>query len=274
MNRSGAAGRSPVVALVTAVAIADWAIALGWTIAGTRRELSAPLLALAWLALVALHLPWLRSTGRHVRAAAARGESRWEAAEAALSQRWSPTVARLLLREPRLLWSVVLLARGRFDGSPARHYPSHRDVLPIWVTLALLAVAELAVVPLLPLPAVVDTVLLAAGCWALLVVAGLIAALVVHPHLLTDDELRVRLGFWDEVRVPRSGVAAARVELRTAVRGLSVGKSTVTATSGSLTNVTLDVVPPMTVRGVSVTRVRLWADSPGRLVEDLRQAGY
>jgi hypothetical protein len=51
---------------------------------------------------------------------------------------------------------VLLLVRGRRDGAPAPLISAQRDALPAWLLLVGVAVVEVAVTPLLPLPDVLE----------------------------------------------------------------------------------------------------------------------
>lgn len=201
------ARRLPQIVLV--VAAVDWAIALSLLLTRTDTPVAAPLLILAATVMIMLQAPRVRRMVGVVRAD--RSRTRWAAVEAALGREWSPRMARLVLREPRLLWSVILLARGRRDGvPPAAGFGGYRDALPVWVVIGSVAVVEVAVTALLPLPAVVQRVLLVLGVWGAVLVLGLVAALVVHSHLVTNHLLVLRIGFWTEIAVPKDAVSRVR----------------------------------------------------------------
>jgi hypothetical protein len=249
--------------VVVAMAVVDWALAAGMTATGRRREVAVPLLVAAAGTLVAVRVPALNRLGRRVRLVRAGGASGWDAAESAIAAEWSPRAARLVLREPRLVWSLALLVRGRRDGAPAPVFTAFRDVLPVWLLLLGLAVAEVALTIPLPLPAAVHAVLLAAGVWGVVVVGCVVAAVVVHPHVVTVEVVRLRFGFWQEVRVPRGAVVAVRATRPApAPRGLHVDGDEATLSPGGAVNVVLELGVPVEVAGAAVTRVRAWADDP------------
>jgi hypothetical protein len=255
--------RHPVLRVVLVVALLDWAVALAMTVSGTNRQVAVPVLVTAACVALGLQLPWLRPLVHAVRSAPGRGVSRWAAAEAGLAQRWSPTVARLVLREPRLVWSVVLLLRGRRDGDQEATFSGHRDALPMWVVLGVLAALEVGVTPLLPLPDVLGAVLLVVGIWTIALVLGVTAALVVHPHVVEPDRIRARFGFWDEVAVPRDAVHAVRAAGETGgPRGLTVADGTARLSATGVTNVEVVFSRPLLVRGNAAYRLLLWADDP------------
>lgn len=246
-----------MVALLAAI---DWLLAVTMVVAGVRRELFAPLLMCAAAALVATQAPRAAQVTASVRAAAT-GE-RWAAVEAALSREWSPRAARLLLREPRLIWSMILLVSRRRDGAPDRTFGACRDALPTWITLGVVAAVELAITSLLPLPRWLDSVLLIVGIWGLVVVVGLIAALVVHPHVLAPAQLRLRFGFWQEVIVPRAAIRSSRVQLGSADRGVRAVDGVGSICAAGTVNVYVELASPIWIDGRQVRSLRLWVDDP------------
>jgi hypothetical protein len=240
--------------------VADWVIAAVMVATGTRRELAAPLLLVAGMTLLLLHRHVLADVIGSVQGARRSGVDPWAALETAVASRAGTRKARLLLREPRLAWSVLLLLRRRYDGAPASAFSAHRDALPTWLVLAVLALVELALTPLLPLPATLSALLLLLGGWGLVVAVGLIAALVVHPHLVTESALRVRVGFWDEVRVPVTHIRAVQLALQTNPRGYTISGSTASLTPTGVTNLALLIDPPIVLRSRTITRLQIWAD--------------
>lgn len=251
---------------VTAVAALDWLLAAFLLATATRRELALPLLLAALGTLAALSRATVVAVANAVHAARRTHSDVWAAVEDALAARIGHRAARVVLREPRLFWSMVLLARRRYDGQPAPAWTGHRDALPTWSVLLGLAAVELAVTPLLPIRVWAEMVLLAAGAWGLIVVLGLIAALVVHPHLVTPTEMRVRTGCWEEIRLPRHLIAGATVELRTVRRGLGVSDGWATLTPTGATNLTIRLVRPTALGdGADVDTICVWADDPDGL---------
>ena len=250
---------------VGAVAAVDWLCAVLMIVTGTRRELAVPLALIAGLVTVMHQRRWLRATMTAARVARARGDDPWSAVEAAVGHRFGAPVGRWLLREPRLLWSLVLLSRRRYDGYPNARFSSHRDVLPTWLVLAGLAGVEVAITPLLPIPAVIEKLLLLVGGWGLLVTVGMISALVVHPHLITATHLRARVGFWEEIAVLRSSIASAVVDHRPGPRGRTIDRTTAVLSPHGVTNLTIRLDPPASIGLATVDTLRIWADDPNEL---------
>lgn len=154
---------------------------------------------------------------------------------------------------------------------PAAGFGGYRDALPVWVVIGSVAVVEVAVTALLPLPAVVQRVLLVLGVWGAVLVLGLVAALVVHSHLVTNHLLVLRIGFWTEIAVPKDAVSRVRVITQSAARGLTVTDECATLSPSGTTNLALTLSRPVVVQGRSVTQVHLWADNPDALAAALRR---
>jgi hypothetical protein len=141
----------------------------------------------------------------------------------------------------------------------------------VWLTLLGVAVAEVVLTMLIPLPGVVHTCLAALGAWGIVIVVGIVAALVVHPHVVGPAGVRLRVGFWDEIRLARRAVETVVVTPPIpAPRGLAVAGGEATLTAGGATNIELRLRVPVVVAGALVTRVRTWADDPAALSAALR----
>lgn len=211
---------------------------------------------------------WLLARGKF-RSLRSGGHRRWPAAEAALAGAYGRRTARLVLHEPRLLWGLALLLRRTYDGAPTPKFSSHRTALPVWVLLTFLAALEIGITPLLPLPAWAHAFLLVAGVWTLGMLLALVASLVAHPHLLTDEDVSFRFGFWDTVDVRRSTITLARRTTSTAARGLSAKSGCASLTPTGDLNVEIHLSSPVIVRGQRCTVLRIWADEPDNLLNAL-----
>jgi hypothetical protein len=122
----------------------------------------------------------------------------------------------------------------------------------------------------------------AAGVYGLLWMLGLLASLRAHPHVVTDDGVRVRNGFAVDLTVPWDAVAS----VRTRNRGLESRKAFQLERSDagtvaqvgimSQTNVDLVLREPTAIRAPRggtevVTEVRLYADDPAAFAADARR---
>lgn len=128
----------------------------------------------------------------------------------------------------------------------------------------------------------VRTAVLVLGVWGLVWMLGMLAALRVHPHLLTDDALRVRNGFSVDLRLPWEAVESfvvQRRDLPSSMRWLQPretddGTDLQIGVSGEV-NVRAVLREPLTVptsRGdLEVVSVSFLADDPKALVARARE---
>lgn len=152
-----------------------------------------------------------------------------------------------------------------------------RVVTPVMWLWIFASAAELPLVHVLVPWEGVRNVLLVLGVWSLLWMVGLLASLNVHPHLLTDDALRVRNGARHDIAVPWAAIARARThdhDLPSSMWALQPqetddGTDLCVGVSGRV-NVVLHLTGPtevVTREGpTTVARVSLWADEPRAVV--------
>jgi hypothetical protein len=155
-------------------------------------------------------------------------------------------------------------------GPDTKTFSYGRQVAPVIGAFIFVSLIELPVVHLLIPRDPVRLVVLILSVWGLLWMIGYAASIKVFPHLLDEDELRIRFGATVDVRVPWSAVAKVR-----AARGsVSSGKSVVVE-DGVLsvpvmkqTRVEVQLREPTQLPGApeAVTAVRLYADDPRALV--------
>lgn len=108
-----------------------------------------------------------------------------------------PGPVAFLVRHELLAWSsmVLLLRRRKHGVSPGAVQVSYDAALrPLGLVLVGLSVVELVVFELVVPWQPVRLALLVLGVWTLLFVLGLVAANIVRPHVITDDELLLRFG--------------------------------------------------------------------------------
>lgn len=122
---------------------------------------------------------------------------------------------------------------------------------------------------LLPLPMWLATVLLIVGVWGVLLVSGLTAALVVYPHVLEPERLRLRIGFWTELAISREVVGRVDVQYGTVDRGLTVAEGRASLTPSGSVNLLLHLIEPLQVDGRSVTTIWAWVDAPASMRAEL-----
>lgn len=111
--------------------------------------------------------------------------------------------------------------------------------------------------------------LLILGIWGLLWMVGMLAAYRVRPHLLTEEQLRLRAGLRTWVDVPREAVVSARAvehELPSTIRSLHHEEGLLLVGVSGRTNLEVVLtgpVPLASAKGELVAeRVGLWVDEP------------
>jgi hypothetical protein len=164
-------------------------------------------------------------------------------------------------------------------AEPVGYAQAVTPVMSLWIF------ASAAELPLVHVLIPWDGVRIAAlvlGVWGLVWMLGALAGLRIHPHLLTEDGLRVRNGALTEVVVPWSAVATARsvdLDLPSSVWTLQPeetpeGTHLRVGVSGRA-NVTIDLRRPLDVRPtrnreMTVARVSFWVDEPREVVRAIR----
>ena len=223
---------------------------------------------------------------RRYRRGRQEGLDGWAALEDGLALVLPRKVARLAVKEPKLLVSLFRWAFGRVrlaDDEFAYHARSiMRALLPMVI---LTSPIELLVVHLLAQALSpwgwVKWALLVLGVYAILWLLGLYASLVALPHRLEEEGLRLRHGVFAEGFVSYEEIEEAeRVGRRAPAFGDGLShvpeEDALYVAVGGKTDVTLRLRAPLSVGGFlkesAPTRiVHLAADDPERLVRQLRR---
>ncbi|WP_329339801.1 hypothetical protein OG866_31050 [Streptomyces sp. NBC_00663] len=186
------------------------------------------------------------------------------------------TAFALVRHEVRLFVSLALwVARRTHRTGRGQDFPYARGEGPMMFGLAFVCVIEsLTMAVLLRDHPVVHRAVLALDVYTVVLVVGVHAANVVRPHVLADDELRVRRAAHVDLRIPLHHIAAVRRELRTTHQRAD---GELDLAMGARTTVTLELARPVdhfTVLGRRrpVHLVRLHADEPGDLVSAITRA--
>ncbi|MFI7410033.1 hypothetical protein ACIBU0_15355 [Streptomyces sp. NPDC049627] len=187
------------------------------------------------------------------------------------------TAVRALVRhELRLLFCLVLwMTRRRHLTEGGLAFGYARGQGPMMFGFAFVCVVESVTMSVLlrDFPAV-HRVWLALDAYTVVIVIGLHAASVVRPHVLDSGCLRVRRAVHVDLRIPLETIASVRREFRT-THARTDGELDVAV--GSQTTVTLQLGEPVAHftffgRRRDVHLVRLHADDPDRLVEEIRES--
>src|SRR5579885_468124 len=205
----------------------------------------------------------------------------WAALEESLVVFVPRKVARLLVLELQL-WDCLLLWIFRRRRPTASDFSYHKNSIfgVMLIACFLSAPIEILLFELLiPWPWLRLTLLIA-SLYTLFWVLGYYAALVVRPHRLEDEHLRLRSGLFVDERLPYVALDRVAREQRTVKKrqGLSLSADQTTAflSMDGKTDVTLHLVTPQRLRGASsvpatVTTFCVAVDDSKRFVEALRQ---
>lgn len=156
---------------------------------------------------------------RRFRTGRASGVDGWVAAEDGLAAMIPRRAAHLLLIEPRLWVSLARWITGRHDGRrvPAAFRYDGRLRPLLWMAVALVVVEGAAAELVLALTVqqrVWLAVSLAIHLYAVLALAGMVAAFATRPHVIQGGVLRIRDGVFTEVLVPTAAISGARRVVR------------------------------------------------------------
>ncbi len=176
----------------------------------------------------------------------------------------------------------IWLLRLRTLPRDSTAHPYAGVVTPLFIVFIAVSAIELPILHLvLPWPPV-RTAADILSIWGLVWMIGLLAAVRVHPHGISDAGIRIRNGFSVDVTVPWDLVASVRSRGRSVERNRTVQCEQTPAGAVAIVAVakqtTVEIVlrsptvlPLARLGGEPVTEVRLFADDPGAMVASIRQ---
>jgi hypothetical protein len=192
-------------------------------------------------------------------------------------------LGRAVRYELRIWRSLAVWLLRRPTVPPgARGYRYASAITPLMIVFIVVSAIELPILHLL-LPW--ETVRLIAdvlSVWAVLWMVGLLAALRVHPHIVTDDGIRVRYGFSVDVMVPWAAIASVRSRGRMYATSWTVqceqtpARLVASVAVAKQTTVDLVLREPTVLNlartgGEPVVELRLYADDAAALVREIRE---
>jgi hypothetical protein len=181
---------------------------------------------------------------------------------------------RLIGFELKGLASVVLWITGRRHGVPpgATVVTYSRGQTAVLAGFLVVMVAELIGVEMLlralGAPPPVRIAFLVIDAYGVLFCLGMMASCVTRPHVVSDGELRIRYGYYLDVRVPRDRIASVRrVDNRNERGTVAVADGVLVTAVFSQTNLVIELDEPVTFtrplgRRASVRTIRFFADEP------------
>ncbi|MEU4725506.1 hypothetical protein AB0G06_38365 [Nonomuraea dietziae] len=216
---------------------------------------------------------------RLFRAARGAGLGRRAALLTVYEQLVPPIVRRLAEFEVKNLISLGLLVVRRRHGVPsgatALSYSKEQTTTILLVLFMM--IVELVAVDLLmvafDVPAPIRVAVLVLDLYGVLFGLAFGAACVTRPHVLTEDELRIRCGAYFDLRIPREVITSMRVSRTYNENGMvRVADGRLSVAVSSQTNVIVELAEPITVTRPlgareSVTTVRFFADTPGAVLQ-------
>lgn len=208
-----------------------------------------------------------------------RGARRDGAGRAAAARRTYRTIVpeqvrRIMAFDKDGLVSLVMLAARRRHGVPAGGVGVSYSKGQTAIMLAFLAamVIELVGVDLLlravDAPESLRLIVLVVDLYSIVIVLAVIAACITRPHVVTDQEVRVRYGAFFDLRIPREKIASVRTVRNYNEDGLvRVSEGRLAVAVASQTNVLVELTEPIVAvrplgKRVEVRSVRFYADDP------------
>lgn len=203
-----------------------------------------------------------------------RGGAGWRAAFRGVGDLVPEPVRRIMGFDLQGLVSLVLLVVRRRQGVPQGAVALSYSGGQLTVQLAFLFVMCLEAVGAelllrgIGAPSGLHAVILMVDLYSVLIVLAVIAACVTRPHVLSEDELRIRYGAFFDLRIPRGRISSVRVARNFDEKGMVRVEGECLAVSvASQTNVVVELDEPITAvrplgRRVSVRTVRFFADEP------------
>ena len=149
----------------------------------------------------------------------------------------------------------------------------HRPVLTILIVFIVLSAVEIPILDLIvhPWPAVRIPILIL-GIWGLTWMIGLLCAMIMRPHTIGPDGIRVRSGLEIDVAVAWDDISSIAIDRRVdEPKTPRITSAEYAERMQDETNIEIELERPVTIRlpGVAprggaheVTRIRLWADDP------------
>ncbi|MGW4471066.1 hypothetical protein ACWENQ_15455 [Nonomuraea sp. NPDC004354] len=186
-------------------------------------------------------------------------------------------VRKLLEFELSGMASLFLWVARRRHGVPpgARAVPYSKEQSTTLMIMLFVMVVETVGIDLLlaalDVPTAVRVTVLVLDLYGILFALAFAAACVTRPHVVTDEELRVRFGAYFDLRIPRELITSVRVSRNYNETGMiHVAGGRLSVAVGSQTNVVVELAAPITVTRPlgareTVTSVRFFADTPHAL---------
>ncbi|MCG5214506.1 hypothetical protein [Streptosporangium sp. KLBMP 9127] len=247
-------------------------------------SLPLPVIVGAELVVVAVFALEVVTAYRLFRAERRNGLGRRAAAGAAVDRLVPAPVRRMLGFETKGMVSLALWVTRRRNGVPpgATAVPYAREQTPFLLMMVLMMVVETVGLELLlqaiDAPTGLRVVVLVLDAYGVVFGVAVIAAGVTRPHVVTPDELRIRLGAFFDLRIPRRLISTVRLSRNYNEPGqVTLADGRLGVAVSSQTNVIIELTEPVTFvrplgRVGEATTIRFFADAPDAALRALRPA--
>ncbi len=219
---------------------------------------------------------------RRYRRGRAEGLDAWRALEEGLALIMPRRAAKVLVLEPRL-WACLLRWASRRMRPGEDDFSYHKRSLAggLLMVVVLTTPVELLIWEILVPWAWLRIALLVLGIYALFWVLGFYASLIVLPHRLEEDGLRLHYGAFARGLIPYSEIEKIERNARKARKpgdGLQTHpeENALYLAMGGKTDLTLRLRTPQAIDGLfrtsePATTIHLSADQPEKMTSKLRQ---
>jgi hypothetical protein len=240
-------------------------------------SLPGPLVTGARAAVVAVLFLEVVAGGRLVLAARRDGAD-WRTALRNAEKLLPERARRIMAFDARGLVSLGLLVTRRRHGVPrgALGVPYAGGQLSLQLAFLFAMAAETVGAELLlrglGAPDGLRVLILVVDVYSLLIVVAIIAACVTRPHVLSDEELRIRYGAFFDLRIPRHRITSMRAARNFNESGkIRVEDGRLAVAVAAQTNVLVELDEPITVvrplgEQTTARTIRFYADDPAAVI--------
>lgn len=157
---------------------------------------------------------------------------------------------RLAFMEARTLLGLIAWSRGKRIGvdSTTRGFSYAQGTLSIPIAMGVVTIIEAGVIHLLIPWAWLRIVLLVASVYALILITGIFAARITHPHLVGSQSLTLKWGHTKVLETPLDNIASIRRARNHKHTEPAIDESLLVLTSLTSTNVHLTLKKPVSAQ--------------------------
>ncbi|RFS87596.1 hypothetical protein D0T12_03985 [Actinomadura spongiicola] len=245
-------------------------------------SLPRPLALAARIAIVTVLLLEVIAAGRLILTARRNGAD-WRTAFLSVKGLLPERARRILSFDTKGLISLGLLLARRRDGVPpgAVAVPYSGGQLSLQLAFLFAMAAETVGAELLlrglGAPDGLRVLILVVDVYSLLIVVAIVAACVTRPHVLSDEELRIRYGAFFDLRIPRARITSVRPARNFNENGkIKVVDERLAVAVASQTNIIVELNEPIVAvrplgEQATVRTIRFYADDPAPVIDSFTE---